>query len=77
MASSPAGKELRGQEAQVFAALAEHVAQERAAVLALQWEAAAAQPERYRFVARRALQQMEVRITGSLNPEKPVATLYS
>jgi hypothetical protein len=45
----------------VFGALAEHVALERAAVLAAQREAAAPFADKYRFAARRSLQQMEVR----------------
>lgn len=58
------GRALEGQEAQVFEALSEHVAVERAAVLATQRDAAAAFSDKYRFVARRSLQQMEVHQNG-------------
>ena len=47
----------------MFGALAEHVAQERAAVLAAQRETAVPFADKYRFAARRSLQQMEVRPT--------------
>ena len=61
----PAGKDLEGQEALVFGALAEHVAAERAAVLAAQREAAAPFSDKYRFAARRSLQQMEVHLDAA------------
>lgn len=71
--STMTGKKLAGQEGQVFAALAALVAAEQQAVLRHQWEQAAQEPERYHFVARRALQQMEVRLkhangSGALRP---------
>ncbi len=50
----------------MLAALEGLVAEERQAVLGHQWQQAAQEPERYRFVARRALQQMEV---GNLAPQ--------